>query len=147
MSGWLGKYQQSCPILLYNPKNAVSYHSGRWNTSTSPDLAFVSVDLGSRLLDRHVLEKFPRSQYRPSLIILARFARPVPSKPVKRWNFRKAKWSHYITLTNKLSRTLPPPDSPDMDQAYQCFCNAICTVAKKVYLTWSTKQPYTMLGC
>ena len=27
--------------------------------------------------------------------------------------------------------TLPPPDSPDMDQAYQCFCNTISTEAKK----------------
>ena len=36
-----------------------------------------------------------------------------------------------ITLTNKLVRTLPPPDSPDMDQAYQCSCDAISTAAKK----------------
>ena len=40
-------------------------------------------------------------------------------------------WSHCITLTNKLTRTLPPPDSLDMDHAYQCFCNAISTAAKK----------------
>ena len=36
------------------------------------------------------------------------------------------------TLTNKLARTLPPPDSHEMDQAYQRFCNAISTVAKSV---------------
>ena len=75
-----------------------------------------------------MLEKFTTSQHRSSLITPPRFARPVPSKPVKRWNFRKAEWSHYITLTNKLARTLPPPD---MDQAYKCFCNAISTTAKK----------------
>ena len=78
-----------------------------------------------------MLEKFPRSQHRPSLITPPRFARPVPSKPIKRWNFRKVKWSHYITLTNRLARTLLPPDSPDMDQANQCFCNAISPAAKK----------------
>ena len=55
----------------------------------------------------------------------------MPSKPLKRWNVLKAKWSHYITLTNKLARTLPPLDSPDMDQAYHCFCNAISAAAKK----------------
>ena len=98
--------------LLHNPKDAASFHSGHWNTSTNPDLAFVSIDLDSRLPDRHVLEKF---QHRPSLITPARFARAVLSKPVKRWNFRKAKWSHYITLTNKLARTLPPPNSLDVD--------------------------------
>ena len=109
-------------------ENAASFHSGCWNTSTNPDLAFVSIDSDSRTPDRHVLEKFRRSQHRPSLITPPRFARPVPSKHVKRWNFSKAKWSHYITLTNKLARTLPPPD---MDQEYQCFCNAISTEAKK----------------
>ena len=117
--------------LLHNPKHATSFHSGRWNTSTNPDLALVSIDLDSRLPDRHVLEKFPRSQHRPSLIALPKFARPVPSKSQKRWSFRKAKWSHYITLTDKLARTFPPPDSLDMDQAYQCFCNAISTAAKR----------------
>ena len=60
------------------------------------------------------------------------FACPVLSKPVKRWNFRKAKWSQYITLTNKLARTLPPHSSPDIDYAYQYFCIAISTAAKSV---------------
>ena len=41
-----------------------------------------------------------RSQHRPSLITPIMFALSVPSIPVKRWNFRKAKWSHYIALTN-----------------------------------------------
>ena len=77
--------------LFYNPKNAASFHSGRWNTSTNQDLAFVSIDLDSRLLDRHDLENFLRSRYQPLLITPPRFARPVPSKPAKRWNFRKAK--------------------------------------------------------
>ena len=103
--------------LFHNPKNAASFHSGRWNTSTYPDLAFVSIDSG-HLPDRYVLKKFRRSQHRSSLITSPRFARPVLSKPVKRWNFRKAQWSHYITLTNKLVRTLPPPDFPDINQAY-----------------------------
>ena len=49
----------------------------------------------------------------------------VPSMPVKRWNFRKAKWSHYIALTNKLAKTLLPPDSVDVDAAYQDFCDTI----------------------
>ena len=114
--------------LLHSPKDATSFHSGPWNTSTNPYLAFVSIDSNSRLPDRQILEKFPRSQHQPSLITYPKFARPVPSKPVKPWNFLKAKWSHYITSTNKLARTLPPPD---VDQAYQCFCNAISTVSKK----------------
>ena len=55
----------------------------------------------------------------------------VPSVPVKRWNFRKDKWSHYIALTNKFAKTLFPPDSLDVDAAYQDFCNTIKKAAKK----------------
>ena len=55
----------------------------------------------------------------------------VPSMPVKRWNFRKAKWSHYIALTNKFAKTLLPPDSLDVDAAYQDFCNTIKKAVKK----------------
>ena len=51
--------------------------------------------------------------------------------PVKRWNFRKAKWSHYIALTNKFAKTLLPPDTLDVDAAYQDFCNTIKKAAKK----------------
>ena len=77
------------------------------------------------------------------------FARPVPSKPVKRWNFPKAKWSHYITLTNKLARILPPPDLSDIDQEYQCFCNAISTAAKKCILHGrrNNRVPYWDAEC
>ena len=102
LAGWASI---NCLALLYNAKDAASFYSGRWNTGTNPDLAFASVGPNSRLPDRRVLEKFPRSQHRPSLITPPRFAMAVPSMPVKRWNFRKANWSHYIALTNKFAKT------------------------------------------
>ena len=55
----------------------------------------------------------------------------VPSMPVKRCNFRKAKWSHYIALTNQFVKILLSPDSLDVDAAYQDFCNTIKKAAKK----------------
>ena len=51
--------------------------------------------------------------------------------PVKQWNFRKAKWSHYNALTNQLAKSSLPPDTSDVDRAYQDFCNSISTAAKK----------------
>ena len=42
-------------VPLHNPKDAVSFHSGRWNTSTNLHLAFVSIDSDSRLPNRHDL--------------------------------------------------------------------------------------------
>ena len=88
--GWMGI------ALLYNAKDAASFYSDCWNIGTNPDLAFASVGPNSRLPDRRVLDKFPRSQHRPLLITPPRFAMAVPSMPVKQWNFRKAEWSHYM---------------------------------------------------
>ena len=48
--------------LLYNSKDAASFYSDHWNTGTNADLAFISVGLNSRLLDRRILEKFLWSQ-------------------------------------------------------------------------------------
>ena len=118
--------------LLHNAKDAASFYSGHWNTGTNPDLAFASVGPNSRLPDRRVLEKFPRLQHQPSLITQPRFALAMPNMLVKRWNFRKAKWSHYIALTNKFKNTLLPPDSLDVDAAYRNFCNMITKAAKKI---------------
>ena len=73
----------NCLALLYNAKDAASFYFGRWNTGTNPDLAFASVGLNSRLPDRRVLDKFPRSQHRPSLITPTTFAMAVLSMPVK----------------------------------------------------------------
>ena len=50
---------------------------------------------------------------------------------VKWWNFRKAKWSYYIALTNKFAKTLLPLDTFDVDAAYQNSCNIIRIAANK----------------
>ena len=44
---------------------------------------------------------------------------------------RKAKWSHYIALTNKFAKTLLPPDLLDVDAVYKDFCNIIKKASKK----------------
>ena len=122
LAGWASI---NCLALLYNAKDAASIYSGRWNTGTNPDLAFASVGLNSRLPDRRVLDKFPRSQHRPSLITQPRFAMAVPSMPVKRWNFRKANWSHYIALTEYRSERI----FPNFSVSLRVFLAAPATVA------------------
>ena len=129
LAGWASI---NCFSLLYNVKDAASFYSGRWNTGTNPDLAFASVGPNIRLPDTRVLDKIPRSQHRLSLITPPRFAMAMPSMPVKRWNFRKAKWIHYIALTNKIAKTLLPPYLLDVDAAYQDVCNTIKKAAKKI---------------
>ena len=131
LAGWASI---NCLAFPYNTKDAARFHSGRWSTGTNPDLAFASVGPNSRLPVRRVLKKFSRSQHRPSLITPSRFTLAVLSMPVKRWNFRKAKWSRYIALTNKFAKTLLLPDSLVLDVAYQDFCNIIKKAAKKTIL-------------
>ena len=47
--------------LLYNAKDATNFYSGSLNTGTNSDQAFTIVRPNSRLPDRRVLEKFPKS--------------------------------------------------------------------------------------
>ena len=54
--------------VLYNAKDVASFYSGLWDTGTNPDSAFASVSPYSRLPDRRVLEKFPKSQHDPLLL-------------------------------------------------------------------------------
>ena len=117
--------------LLYDPKGPDSFHSGRWNTGTNPDLAFASVGVGNQLPDRRVLGKFPRSQHRPSLISVPDLVTSVPSGPMKRWNFRKANWKLFRLHTNKSTRRLPPSNTANVDEAYRDFCRALTSAAKK----------------
>ena len=70
-------------VPLHDPKDVATFHFGRWNTGTNPDLTFSSIGPDSRVPDRRILEKFLRSQYRPSHMVPSRLALPVPGKPVK----------------------------------------------------------------
>ena len=63
VSVWLaGQASINCLALLYNSKDAASFYSGCWNTSTNADLAY-SVGPNSHLPNRHDLENFPGSQH------------------------------------------------------------------------------------
>ena len=56
---------------------------------------------------------------------------PIPSKPVNRWNFRKADRKQYSRITGQLSSDLPSPDTTKVDEAYQKFCRAMFSATKE----------------
>ena len=115
--------------LLYDPKEPASFHSQGWNSDTNPDLAFAhTADTG--IPTRRVLDKFPRSQHRPSLISSPCLAAPIACKPVKRWNFRKASWETCKQMTDVATSQLPPPDTVDTEDAYKVFCRILTNSAK-----------------
>ena len=114
--------------LLYDPKQPGSFHSGRWNTATNPDLAFVNLEGPEP--QRFVLEPFPKSQHRPSLIKPNSQISPIRSNPVKRWNFRKANWTKFRSLIEEGLPNLPSSSSSDLDQAYTASCQLLISAAK-----------------
>ena len=59
------------------------------------------------------------------------FKVPAHSDSVKRWNFRKADWKHFCLLTGESVERLLPPDTPDIERAYQDFCERLLSAAKQ----------------
>ena len=53
-----------------------------------------------------------------------KFKVPAHSDPVKRWNFRKADWKRFCLITDESVERLPPPDTSNIQRAYQVFARA-----------------------
>ena len=118
-------------VLLQDPKGVARFSYYRWNVGTNSDLAFASVGQNNRLLDICVLGKFPRSRHRPSVIMPPKLKVPVYSDPVKRWNFPKADWKRFCFLPIKSVEGLLPPDTTNIDKAYQELCESLLFAAEQ----------------
>ena len=117
--------------LFHDPHQPDSFRSGRWNTTSNQDLAFVNVT--SILPQRLVLDPFPRSQHRPSYITPYNPVEPNPTKDVKRWNFRKAKCEQFSHLVGSGIDTLPSPCNPNANIPYTAFCQLLSNQQRKPY--------------
>ena len=98
-----------------------------------PKYNFASSSDDDQLSCRRILEKFSWPQRRPSLITFIRLANSIPSKPVKRWNCRKADWKQYSLITDQLSSDLPFPVTTMLDEAYQDFSRVLFSAANKIF--------------
>ena len=84
-----------------------SYIAPSHQVQQQPQTAYVtyghvSLNYGT-IPDRRVLEKFPRSQHRSSLIKSSKTVVSLPSEPYRRWNLWKVKWKKYTRITNRLA--------------------------------------------
>ena len=79
---------------------------------------------------RRILDMFPRSHHRLSLITIPSLVQPVQGRDVKRWNFRKAKWAGVTKQMNKAVSTLPHPCSNNLNDAYDSYCKMLLSAAK-----------------
>jgi len=117
--------------LLYNPKEEASFTSHRWNVGTDPNLAVASFGQDGRLSDRRVVGNFPRSQHRPSLITPPSLKVPAHNDPVKCWKFCKSDWKRFCLFARESVERLPPPDTTNIERAYQEFCEIRQSTAKQ----------------
>ena len=115
--------------LLYDPKQSDSFHSRKWNSTTTSDLAFANI---SPSPERLVLNPFPKSQHRPSLISPVNPIRPIPSKAARKWNFQKANWLRFTRLVDNKIRRLPEPASADFGTSYTSICKVLLMTAKRI---------------
>ena len=133
-------------MLLFDPKEPHSFISGHWDTETNPDLAFGKTIRQEPLPVRRVLDSFPRSQHRPSLITTPSLIQSTEGKPVRRWNFRKANWSDFTADVNTATKDLPVPTSSNIDEAYGDLLKHLAGCRQETCPAGSQKELCPLLG-
>jgi hypothetical protein len=88
------------------------------------------------------LNRFPKSQHIPSLIVSSCFINNTPTRPIKRWNFRKADWDKYNQLISSGFKQIPSISSLDHELAYSSFCKLLVNSAKSS-IPLGFRQTYT----
>lgn len=116
-------------LLLLDSKELPSFFFARWNSYTNPDLAFAVSRSSDLKPDRRVLDSFPRSHHRPSVIKVSSLVQPAAGKPVRRWNFRKANWQRFMVEMEQRSAGLPDPDATDAGTACSTYCEVLLRAA------------------
>ena len=119
--------------LLYSNKYHPSFYLHRWNSGTNPDLAFTTSDSSDikQMPTRTVLGRFTRSQHRPSIIVHPALITPTPTKPVSRWNFRKANWEAFKRDSETVVNNVAHPTKNTINECYNSFTKSILVLAKK----------------
>ena len=98
---------------------------------TNPDLAFAKTLANESLPTRRVLDRFTRSQHRPSLITTPSLIQAVGGRPVRRWNFRKANWTDFKKEVETVAATLPLPTPTNLNEAYDDYSKMLLNSASK----------------
>ena len=93
LSDWASSDPVPKQCYCMTQRSPPSVFSARWNTYTNQDLAFAVGRSCDPKPERRIIDRFPRSHHRPSIIKVPSLVHPIAGKPVKRWNFRKANCS------------------------------------------------------
>ena len=113
-------------VLMQNTQSEVTFLHRRTGTTSRPDLTIISADIVDNCKTK-VLEDIG-SDHKP---ILTTFNYPHKKKARRKtlWNFRKAKWTQYKSLTDQGLGQIDM--SADMEEAYTEISKTILMAAKK----------------
>jgi len=117
--------------LLYNPKETASFFSRHWNVGTNPDLAFASFGQDSRLPDRRVLGKVPAVTTSALPHNATTIQGSCPQRSGEALELSQGRLEAFCLLTGEFVDRLPPPDTPDIEKAYQDFCVSLLSAARQ----------------
>lgn len=116
--------------LVHDAKQRGTFHSARWQRDYSPDLCWISmVDGHPQPASCTVLDDFPHSQHRPSVIHIGLRLPVIRGMEKRRWNFRKADWAEFAAATER-SIPLIPLSSVTVDEAYRRLSGALLKAAQ-----------------
>ncbi|KAK3740855.1 hypothetical protein RRG08_011317 [Elysia crispata] len=116
-------------LLLNDPEDPPTFFSRRWISASTPDLAFASDDI-SKITSRKVQNQLADSDHKPVLLAVNMNYKPSNPKTFPRWNYSKAGWVKFATLSDKLCKSVKCDDS-NVNRACKNFNKAILEAANR----------------
>ncbi|XP_070209766.1 uncharacterized protein [Littorina saxatilis] len=129
-------------ILLNDPEDPPTFFSRRWLSTSTPDLAFATDDL-SKKTTRGILSQLGGSDHRPVKLAINLQYRPQNSTTFPRWNYKKADWNIFASLTDLYTRGLKTDDL-NINRVTRNFNQAILKAASETIPRGARKnyRPY-----
>ena len=115
-------------ILINDPADTPTFYSGRWHTTTTPDLALCTGNLHP-FTKREVCKQLGGSDHRPVVITIEGMQQENKAKHA-RWNYKKANWGLFAIRTNELTKDLDV-DGHNPNNVVKEWTNSIIKAAKE----------------
>ena len=125
VEAWQDEHQL---ILVNDPTDPPTFYSRRWHTTSTPDLAFCTDDIHSKI-SRKVEDQLGGSDHRPVVLTL-RGVETLEHPRQPRWNYKKAQWGLYSIRTNELTKNIEVKGR-NINNVVKEFNNSIAQAAKE----------------
>ena len=113
--------------LLNQSDDEPTFYSRRWMTTSTPDLAFTSEDIAAKTT-RTVLPQLAGSDHKPIKISIDTDSQTPQAKCFPRWNYQKANWSVFETLTDAYTKSINTRQK-DSNKMTKTFTSAVLKAA------------------